>query len=131
MRLNVPIDGPVTAEIDGETYRYIPVPADHRIHFEVEHKLDGDTPVINGWPAGMLQYVRGTADCIITFGGEEYVVTDKSDVRFPRAVHKRSGETVILALGPDTPCPDCRGTGSYAGLATVETCRTCGGTGVS
>lgn len=27
------------------------------------------------------------------------------------------------------PCPDCRGTGSYAGLATVETCRTCGGTG--
>lgn len=28
-----------------------------------------------------------------------------------------------------SPCPDCRGTGQYAGLTSVETCRTCGGRG--
>lgn len=25
------------------------------------------------------------------------------------------------------PCPDCRGTGEYRGLLTIETCRTCDG----
>lgn len=41
------------------------------------------------------------------------------------------GKPVDPSSVEPAPCPDCRGTGSYAGLATVETCRTCGGRGVA
>lgn len=37
----------------------------------------------------------------------------------------------VLADALPAPCPDCRGTGSYAGLASVETCRACGGRGTT
>ena len=35
--------------------------------------------------------------------------------------------TIQQVLPQPSPCPDCRGTGEYQGLASVEPCRTCGG----
>jgi len=31
----------------------------------------------------------------------------------------------------ESACPDCKGSGWYTGLQTVEKCTTCGGTGVA
>ena len=33
--------------------------------------------------------------------------------------------SAVPASNPDPGCPECRGTGLYTGLSTVETCRTC------
>ena len=30
---------------------------------------------------------------------------------------------------PTDPCPDCKGSGKYTGLHTIEYCGTCGGSG--
>ena len=48
----------------------------------------------------------------------------------PKGIRGRLIEVDLFPPRP-APCPDCRGTGSYAGLVTVETCKRCGGRGTT
>ena len=54
-----------------------------------------------------------------------------ADLEYDEARRRFRGVRLREISSPLAQCSDCRGSGKYVGLAVVEVCRGCGGSGLS
>jgi hypothetical protein len=95
------------------------------VHFNTQH---GGW---NAWIAGNPQQAFGgdtsataVARLLDACGWSELQVVADGDASSLDGAHF---EFLVRHSGPELPCPECGGSGSYVGLSAVETCRRCGG----